>query len=167
MDVERRRYNNEGKCTVGYFVSKSGFKATALEQEKERSSFKSDQEGSLVLLGTKDIIRELDQKVLNYKNQYDGIWACASLLHIKRDKLEEVIIKCMNALKDNGILYCSFKYGDMEVEKDNRYFNFINEEIIKNISKRCNIEIIEMYKSTDVRKDRNNEEWINMIFKLL
>ncbi len=59
LDVERRRYKNEGKCTVGYFVSKSGFKATALEQEKERSSFKSDQEDSLVLLGTKDIIREL------------------------------------------------------------------------------------------------------------
>lgn len=104
---------------------------------------------------------------LNYSAEYDGIWACASLLHIKRDELEEVIIKCMNALKENGILYCSFKYGDKETEKDGRYFNYINEEIIKNISKRCNIEIIEMYKSTDVRKDRNNEEWINVIFKFL
>lgn len=102
---------------------------------------------------------------INNSDEYDGIWACASLLHIKRDELEEVIIRCINALKENGILYCSFKYGDKEVEKDNRYFNFINEEIIEKISKRCNIEIIEIYKSTDVRKDRNKEEWINVIVR--
>ena len=116
--------------------------------------------------------KEFDVKLesaceINYKDEYDGIWACASLLHIKREQLEEVIIRCMKALKENGVLYCSFKYGDMETEKEGRYFNYINEDIIGNISNRCNIEIIEMYKSIDVRKDRNNEEWINVIFKFL
>ena len=103
---------------------------------------------------------------LNYSDEYDGIWACASLLHIKRDELEEVIIRCMNALKENGVLYCSFKYGDMEVEKDGRYFNYINDDIISSIANKCNFEISDMYKSIDVRKDRNNEEWINVIFKV-
>lgn len=116
--------------------------------------------------------KEFDVKLesayeINYQDEYDGIWACASLLHIKREQLEEVIIRCMKALKENGVLYCSFKYGDMETEKEGRYFNYINEDIIGNISNRCNIEIIEMYKSIDVRKDRNNEEWINVIFKFL
>ena len=102
---------------------------------------------------------------LNSKDEYNGIWACASLLHIKREKLEEVIIKCIEALKKNGVLYCSFKYGDMEIVKDGRYFNYINEKIIRNIASNDNIEIIEMYKSADVRKDRNNEKWLNIIFK--
>ena len=102
---------------------------------------------------------------LNYSDEYDGIWACASLLHIKRDELEEVIIKCMNALKENGMLYCSFKYGDMEVEKDDRYFNYINEEIIKTIIIKNNLYIVELYKTNDVRTDRNNEIWINLIVK--
>ena len=102
---------------------------------------------------------------LNYCDEYDGIWACASLLHIKRDELEEVIIRCMNALKENGVLYCSFKYGDMEVEKDDRYFNYINEEIIKTIIIKNNLYIVELYKTNDVRTNRNNEIWINLIVK--
>ena len=59
LDVEHKRYKLEGKRTVGYFVSKSGFKATAIEQENERARFKSDQEENIILLGTNEIIREL------------------------------------------------------------------------------------------------------------
>ena len=102
---------------------------------------------------------------INFKNEFDGIWACASLLHIKREQLEEVIIKCINALKENGVLYCSFKYGDKEVKRDNRYFNYINEDIINTISKNNNLKIVELYKSTDVREERKNEEWINILLK--
>ncbi len=102
---------------------------------------------------------------LNFKNTYDGLWACASLLHIKREELEETILRCINALKDNGILYCSFKYGDKEIEKDNRYFNYINEEIINDIASKNDLNIVDLYQSNDVRTIRNNEKWINIIFK--
>lgn len=102
---------------------------------------------------------------LNFKNIYDGLWACASLLHIKREELEETILRCINALKDNGILYCSFKYGNKEIEKDNRYFNYINEEIINDIANKNGLNIIDLYQSNDVRTIRNNEKWINIIFK--
>ena len=102
---------------------------------------------------------------LNFKNTYDGLWACASLLHIKREELEETILRCINSLKDNGILYCSFKYGNKEIEKDNRYFNYINEEIINDIANKNDLNIIDLYQSNDVRTIRNNEKWINIIFK--
>lgn len=102
---------------------------------------------------------------LNYSAEYDGIWACASLLHIKRDELEEVIIKCMNALKENGILYCSFKYGDKEVEINNRYFNYVNEEMMSKLLNKHNINTIDVYKTYDVRKDRKTEEWLNIILE--
>ena len=102
---------------------------------------------------------------LNFKNTYDGLWACASLLHIKREELEEPILRCINALKDNGILYCSFKYGNKEIEKNNRYFNYINEEIINDIANKNDLNIIDLYQSNDVRTIRNNEKWINIIFK--
>lgn len=36
---------------------------------------------------------------MNCSNRYDGIWACASLLHVKREELEQAIINCVNALK--------------------------------------------------------------------
>lgn len=102
---------------------------------------------------------------INYSAEYDGIWACASLLHIKRDKLEEVIIRCINALKENGILYCSFKYGDKEVEIDNRYFNYVNEEMMSKLLNKHNINTIDVYKTYDVRKDRKTEEWLNIILE--
>ena len=100
---------------------------------------------------------------LNYNNEYDGIWACASLLHVKREQLEEVILKCIKALKEDGILYCSFKYGNKEVKKHNRYFNYINEEIIKSIVIDNKLCLGESYLTNDVRVDRENEIWINVI----
>ena len=102
---------------------------------------------------------------LNIKDEYDGIWACASLLHINRENLEKAIIKCINSLKENGVLYCSFKHGDKEIIKDDRYFNYINEEIINIIAIKNNFKIIEIYKSLEVRVNRNNEEWINIIIQ--
>lgn len=99
------------------------------------------------------------------EKKYDGIWACASLLHVNRLLLESSLIKCVNALAKNGVLYCSFKYGNKEVLKDNRYFNYINEEIINDIALKNNLNIIEIYESMDVRKDRASEKWINILIK--
>lgn len=98
-------------------------------------------------------------------NKYDGIWACASLLHIRREQLEITIMKCINALKENGVFYCSFKYGDKEIEKDGRYFNYINEEIIKFIIDENKLYLAESYITNDVRADKNNEIWINVIIQ--
>ena len=47
---------------------------------------------------------------------YDGIWACASLLHCERTRLKEVIGKLLSALKPNGVIYMSFKYGNGDRE---------------------------------------------------
>ena len=71
-------------------------------------------------------VKEEAVEQINDDNIYDGIWACASLLHVRRENLEKVIKKCIKALNKNGILYCSFKYGDKEI-KGERYFNYINE----------------------------------------
>lgn len=48
------------------------------------------------------------------KEIYDGIWACASLLHVPYVELPETIAKLGKALVDGGVLYASFKYGREE-----------------------------------------------------
>ena len=60
-------------------------------------------------------------------NKYDGIWACASLLHCERDRLTEVLGLIFKALKPNGVCYMSFKYGDSDREKEGRSFTDLNE----------------------------------------
>ena len=47
---------------------------------------------------------------LNDQNIYDGIWACINPSFIKND-LFLVFHKMNKALKENGIIYTSFKYG--------------------------------------------------------
>ena len=104
---------------------------------------------------------------LNCCKKYDGIWACASLLHVKRENLRHVFFKCKSALKENGIMYCSFKYGDKEIIKDNRYFNYVNEKLIKEVASFDNFKIIEITKTNDVRNNHIKEKWLNIILKKL
>lgn len=60
------------------------------------------------------------------QSRFDGIWACVFLLHCERHRLDEVIGRIITALKANGVLYMSFKYGDLE--KDGRDFTDLNEQ---------------------------------------
>lgn len=85
------------------------------------------------------------------------------LLHVKRDELKDVFNKCHKALKKDGVIYCSFKYGDYKGIYKDRYFNFLNEELINNIIKDTNLKIIDILITNDVRKDRDNEKWLNII----
>ena len=68
---------------------------------------------------------------IEYDNMFDGIWACASLLHIPFNELNNAFKKCYKALKNNGIMYCSFKYGTYEGERAGRFFTDLNEELFK------------------------------------
>lgn len=44
-------------------------------------------------------------------DEYDVIWACASLLHVKEKDLQDVMERLKRLLKPEGILYASFKEG--------------------------------------------------------
>lgn len=61
LDVERIKYERDGASVVGYFVSQTGFKETALEQERERAEAWKLQgkKQELILLGPAEISREL------------------------------------------------------------------------------------------------------------
>ena len=61
-------------------------------------------------------------------SHYDGIWCCASLLHVPFLDLPKSMVPLAKALKPNGIWYISFKYGKGEREKDGRHFTDLNEE---------------------------------------
>src|SRR5215469_12455168 len=51
---------------------------------------------------------------ISFENEFDRIWACASLLHVARRDLNSVLRRFTKALKLNGAFYLSFKYGDSE-----------------------------------------------------
>lgn len=62
-------------------------------------------------------MRQMLFEELDAKEQYDGIWACSSILHLPKDSLKVVLKKMIVALKAHGIIYISFKYGAFEGER--------------------------------------------------
>ena len=65
---------------------------------------------------------------LKDKDAYDGIWACSSILHLEKEELPNIIVKMINALKPNGIIYTSFKNGSGYEIKDGKYYNYMTKE---------------------------------------
>ena len=100
---------------------------------------------------------------MDFVDNYDAIWACASLLHVNKENLNDVFKKCYRALKENGVMYCSFKYGDFEGIKNGRYFIYLNESSLHQILDGTKFEIKEISYTGDVRLDRASEKWINVI----
>ncbi|UOH74373.1 class I SAM-dependent methyltransferase [Acinetobacter schindleri] len=98
---------------------------------------------------------------------YDGIWACASLLHCERNHLKEVIGKLVSALKPNGVLYMSFKYGNGDREKDGRKFTDLDEVQAQALLEQFdNVQQIQQWITVDKRPDRQ-EKWLNLLLRKL
>ena len=110
-------------------------------------------------------VRCMDFFELCEKDKYDGIWACASLLHVKKERLPEIIGILRDALVPGGVLYMSFKYGDFAGVRDDRYFVDLNEESVNKIFDQVDgIETVEQWYSQDVRRNKD-VEWMKAIVR--
>lgn len=114
-------------------------------------------------LGLKNVFCMKVQDMV-YDAMFDGIWACASLLHIPSYELVDVLNRCYNALKENGIMYCSFKYGDYEGDRNGRFFMDLIEERFRQYVSKTKFNILEVCITEDVRPNRC-EKWLNVILK--
>ncbi len=98
--------------------------------------------------------------------RYDGIWACSSILHLPPEELADVMRKMVIALKYNGIIYASFKYGTFAGERNGRYFTDMTEDAFADFIKQIkNIKIEEQWITSDVRPERSEEKWLNLILR--
>ncbi|MBP7442318.1 MAG: class I SAM-dependent methyltransferase, partial [Thauera sp.] len=55
-------------------------------------------------------------------SRYDGIWACASLLHVGEEELPATLARMWASLKPGGVFYLSFKHGEVERTDGERHF---------------------------------------------
>lgn len=111
-------------------------------------------------------VRHMYFNELSVVNKYDGIWACSSILHLSLDDLVDVFKRMSKALKDEGIIYTSFKYGDFSGERNGRYFTDMTEDsFAKLIANVDNLKVEEQWITADVRPQRGNEKWLNLILR--
>ena len=135
-----------------------GYKVTAMDGSQVLCQLASETIGQPVKC---QLFSELDEI-----NTYDAVWACASLLHLPTIELKQTLKKIEKALKDEGYFYASFKYGEFEGYREERFFNDFTEESFKTLLKDIpTLTIIETEVTTDVIPGRENVSWLNLMMK--
>ncbi len=96
----------------------------------------------------------------------DGVWACASLLHVARSRISVATDKLAEALKVGGLLYASFKYGNGEIMRNGRSFNSYDETAFMDLIKNhVNRKLIKTWRTEDAQKDQTNDIWLNVLLR--
>lgn len=152
------------------FFMESGYRVVAMDGSGEMCRLASN------YLGQEVQCRRFED--VDEKDRYDGIWACASLLHVPYEWLPKVIARFVDALVDGGVLYASFKYGGgkMKGERENggRYFTDLTEDgwrkvleeaedEMKGRGSKSKLETVECFVTGDVREGREGEKWLNVV----
>lgn len=140
-----------------YFLDK-GYLVEATDGSAELCKMASEYTGICV---KQMLFEELDEY-----EKYDGIWACSSILHLDKRALKDVLKKMAAALKTNGVVYTSFKFGDFEGERNGRYFaDFTPETFGEYMQEVPELQIEEYWITGDVRPGRGEEKWLNLILR--
>lgn len=113
-----------------YFLE-HGYQVNAIDGSSELCALATEYTGIPVKC---QMFQEWDEQEV-----YDGIWACSSLLHLSYGELDEVLYRIEKALKPQGILYMSFKYGVFEGERNGRYFLDFTEEKLEQLLKNIRV----------------------------
>ncbi len=134
-----------------------GFEVTAFDASEEMCKRASEYIGQ-------EVENMLFQDV-TYNDEFDGIWASASLLHVSVEELPDIIKKMNEALKSGGVMYASFKYGDGIKMRGERRFSDFNEKSIVPLFENAGFTIKYNEVGADNRPGRENEMWVNVIGK--
>ena len=136
---------------------KMGYDVEAIDGSEELCRLASDYTGITV--------KCMDFMELKSIERYDAIWACASLLHVSSAQLPILLSKMKDALRENGIVYMSFKHGDFEGERNGRFFLDMTSERFHALCKAdTGFQIEEEWYSEDVRVDKT-DIWYNCIVR--
>lgn len=140
-----------------YFLQ-HGYRVTAVDGSAELCRIA---EGQTVIPVIQMDFRDFDEK-----DKYDGIWACASILHLPKDELKSVLTHMEMALHTGGIIYTSFKYGDFFGMRNGRYFTDFTEDSFKCFAAEIEYIMIEkIWITNDARPGRQDEKWLNTILR--
>lgn len=147
-----------GSGRDSFYLIEKGFDVTALDGSKQLCELAEIHIGQDVL--------NMRFEDIDFEHVFDGIWACASLLHIKAEDIDGIMDKIIKSLKMDGILYMSFKYGEFSGIRNERYFEEYNTRGLKElISRHKELQILDMWKSNDIRIEMDDDVWIHAIVK--
>ena len=132
-----------------------GYRVRAFDASPELAKLASNLVGQSVEIRTFD---DVDETAC-----YDGIWACASLLHLREPEVPDALARLWSALKPEGVFYVSFKLGDGERAYNGRHFTDATESRLRIwLAPLSDVESVECWVTKDQRPDRQ-DSWLNAI----
>ena len=142
------------------YFQKHGYQVTALEPSKNLC-----REIRKVFSG--EIICS---DIQNYrpKERYDGIWACASLIHLQEEEIRRFFEKIDLYLNDNGVVYVSGKNGISTGEvEDGRFFLEFTEQLVEKIlTVNEQLKLEQLWYTEDV-SGRRGFQWLNVVLRMM
>ncbi|MDN5870897.1 MAG: class I SAM-dependent methyltransferase [Nitrococcus sp.] len=115
-------------------------------------------------LGLDVVVKRFEELTLTPR--FDGIWACASLLHLPARRLRDAFARLGNGLRPRGVLYASFKYGLGERNAGGRHFTDMNDDGLADLLTELPIfHVLEVWLAPDQRPQRSGERWLNTLLR--
>jgi len=141
------------------YFKQMGFDITAFDASKELAQKAST-------LTNLDVFNMRFEDV-RWIGEFDGIWACASLLHVPKKELKNILRILLKALKNEGIIYASFKKGTGEELENELFFSYYSKEELSTVFQQIAVcKIIKCWETRDIRKTREDQIWINLLVKI-
>lgn len=103
-------------------------------------------------------VRRMLFSELDYEDEFDGVWACASLLHADSADLPSIFAAVHRSLRRHGVFFCCFKYGDFEGIRDGRHYTDMTESSLGDLLSSSGFAAEDMWTS-----DTGGFRWVNAV----
>ena len=145
-----------GRDTI--VVEERGFYVTPMDGSEEMCK--------LAEINTDQEVLQMTYDEMEFDDVFDGIWACAALVHLTDDEVREIMKKLIQALKADGILYFSVHKGDRDGIYNGRYFrDYTRKELSDLMEEFPELELINMWTTQDARSGKSDGQWLNVLAK--
>lgn len=132
-----------------------GYHAVGLDASEELARITEEYTGAKVTV--------CDMATWKAEKPFDGIWCCASLLHLNDEGVGSFFENLKYNLKAGGAIYVSVKSGiETGFDEKGRYMRNFTEDELKEWFNRAGIAVAESWWTGD-QLDRTGFCWINMI----
>lgn len=150
-----------------YFVSK-GFNVMGVDLSEKLLEIAKQNNPSITFF--KQDLRKLDFP----QESFDGIWACASLHHLRRSEVPKVLKKFFSLLKPRGALFVLVKEGTGEEDVQEslssglpRHYVYYSLNELKKLLEDAGFSIVDIYtwREEERRSGRSDLVWVTSFSK--
>ena len=154
--VELLSEESENAEVLDLLLEEYGFYVTPMDGSEEMCK--------LAEVNTDKEVLQMTYDEMEFDDVFDGIWACASLIHLTEDEMRKVMKKLVQALKENGVLYFSVHKGDRDGIYHGRYFHDYNRRELQSLMEEYpELEVVDIWTTQDVRSEKSDKLWLNVL----